>query len=137
MDLMLFMEFSALMYRIAFVWTFGRGTLRMPTSPETRVVIRTLRIHKVLHLTNRVAGQGGSPATMARSARVLQEGTLPEATLLQRTLLEAPLLEGTLLEGTLLEGTLLESTLLEGTFLEARRPRWSPKTDQNQPKPAA
>ena len=41
------------------------------------------------------------------------------------------------LEGTLLEDTLLEGTLLEGTLLEARRPRRSPKTDQNPPKAAA
>ena len=60
---------------------------------------------------NRVAGPGVGPATMARSAGVLQEGTLQEDTLLEGTLLE-----GTLLEGTLLEGTLLEDTLLEGTI---------------------
>ena len=53
---------------------------------------------------------------MARSAGVLQEDTL--------------------LEDTLLEGTLLEGALLEGTLLEARRPRRSPKTDQEPPKAA-
>ena len=56
---------------------------------------------------------------------------------LEGTLLEGALLEGIFLEGTLLEDTLLEGTLREGTILEARRPRRSPKTDQNPPKAAA
>ena len=68
---------------------------------------------------NTVADQGVGPATKARSAGVLSEGTLSEGTLEECTLLEGTFHKVSLLENTLQEGTLQEHTLQEGTFLEA------------------